>query len=62
MWEEFTTGNKFKKKKEEQERERIEKAAHCKKLGIVQRDAPGSLNRGSTMSSTVAKANTNNSA
>ena len=35
MWEEFTTGNKFKKKKEEQERERLEKAAYCKKLGIV---------------------------
>ena len=50
MWEEFTTGNKYKKKKEEQERDRLEKAALNKKLGIVNRDQAPSLNRGSTMS------------
>ena len=51
MWEEFTTGNKYKKKKEEQERDRLEKAALNKKLGIPTRDpVQPPFNRGSTMS------------
>lgn len=59
MWEEFTTGNKFKKKKEELERERVEKEAICRKLGIMQRDLPPSFNRGSTMGCATGKGNAN---